>query len=161
MRILPITATKADLINLLIEWTELLAKENYTEALDMFLSDNFEFEWTPKLLEQAVYGYGCTGYTREEALETFGRCDYVVTSILENENKDEIIKNIDISFFTITDEEGKALGVGVKDYTSVVGDIHYFDIPINGEMSDLTAKFWIKKVDEHNITLAFQDMHMM
>ncbi len=55
-----------------------------------------------------------------------------------------VIESIDIRFFTITDKEGKKLGVGVKDYASIVVDIHCFNIPISGEMNDLAARFWIK-----------------
>lgn len=66
MKSLLITATKEDIVNLLFEWTELLAEEKYPKALAMFLVDNSAgIEWTAEILEQSVYGYGCIGFTRE------------------------------------------------------------------------------------------------
>ena len=97
MRTLPITASKEEIRELVIEWNELLAQEKYKEAFEMFPAENNELDWTPELLESAVYTYGCPGYTREEAEREFGSSDYKVTSILENPDKDKIIESIDIS----------------------------------------------------------------
>ncbi len=113
----------------------------------MFLLD--EDSWTPELLESAVYTYGCPGYTREEAQKEFGRADYKVTSILESPDRDTIIDSIDIS----------------SDYGWMGSDdiamIHYDNVPLNGIMSDLTARFFVRKVNEEEITLAFIDLHVM
>lgn len=73
MRTLPITASKEEIRELVIAWNELLAQGKYKEALEMFL---FTEDWTPELLESAVYTYGCPGYTREEAEKEFGSADY-------------------------------------------------------------------------------------
>lgn len=131
------------------EWNELLAVEKYEEAISMFLSDNLEVDWTPELLEQAVYGYGVIGYTREEIKEMFGSEDYKITSILDNKEKDKIMNSIEIS----------------RDWNfkgeNIIGMVHYDCVPLNGELSDLTARFYIKKVDGSNITLEFLDLHVM
>lgn len=72
MKTLPITASNEEIKELVIEWNELLAQEKYKEAFEMFLIDeNSELNWTPELLESAVYTYGCPGYTREEAEKEF------------------------------------------------------------------------------------------
>ena len=39
--------------------------------------------------------------------------------------------------------------------------IHYDNVPLNGNMSDLTAIFFVRKVDEDNLTLSFIDLHVM
>ncbi len=39
MKILPVTASKEEIRELVIAWNELLAQEKYTEALEMFLLD--------------------------------------------------------------------------------------------------------------------------
>ncbi len=147
MRTIPITASKEENRELVIEWNEFLAQEKYKEALEMFLLD--EDSWTPELLESAVYTYGCPGYTREEAQKEFGRADYKVTSILDNPDRDTIIDSIDIS----------------SDYGWMGSDdiaiIHYDNVPLNGTMSDLTARFFVRKVNEDEITLAFIDLHVM
>jgi len=97
MKTLPITASKEEIRKLVIEWNELLAQERYKEALEMFLIDESNV-WTPELLESAIYGYGCPGYTREEAEKEFGSADYKITSIFDHPDCDKIIESIDISF---------------------------------------------------------------
>ena len=149
MRTLPITASKEEIRELVIEWNELLAQEKYREAFEMFPVENNELDWTPELLESAVYTYGCPGYTREEAEREFGSSDYKVTSILENPDKDKIIESIDIS-----SDYG---WMGKND----IAVIHYDHVPLNGVMSDLTARFFVRKVTDDKLTLVFIDLHVM
>lgn len=150
LRTLPASAGELEIIKLLIEWTEFLAQEKYKEALDMFLLDEHnESHWTPELLESAIYTYGCPGYTREQAEEEFGSADYKVTSVLENPDKDKIIAGIDIS------SDYSWMG---RNDTAV---IHYDHVPLNGKMSDLTARFFLRKIDSNTVTLAFIDLHVM
>lgn len=149
MRTLHIDVNDEEIKNLVIEWSELLAVEKYEEALSMFFSDNLEGEWTSDLLEQAIYGYGVIGYTREEIKEMFGPEDYKITSILDNKEKDKIINSIEISRdWNFKDE-------------NIIGMVHYDCVPLNGELSDLTARFHIKKIGDNNITLKFLDLHVM
>ena len=149
MRTLPITASKEEIRGLVIEWNELLAQEKYKEAFEMFPAENNELDWTPKLLESAVYTYGCPGYTREEAEREFGSSDYKVTSILENPDKDKIIESINIS-----SDYG---WMGKND----IAVIHYDHVLLNGAMSDLTAIFFVRKVTDDKITLVFIDLHVL
>ena len=149
MRTLPITASKEEIRELVIEWNELLAQEKYKEAFEMFPAENNELDWTPELLESAVYTYGCSGYTREAAEREFGSSDYKVTSILENPDKDKIIESIDIS-----SDYG---WMGKND----IAVIHYDHVPLNGVMSDLTARFFVRKVTDDKLTLVFIDLHVM
>ena len=158
MRTLPITAQKEDIVNLLFEWTELLAEEKYPEALAMFLIDNSEgIEWTAEILEQAVYGYGCIGFTREEITEKFGSSDYKITSVNESKFKDDIIDDIEIDYIDMNSDEGT---YGATD-KNIIGIVHYNSVLLNEEMSDLTAIFWMVKIDENNFTLKFNNLHVM
>ncbi|WPC39921.1 hypothetical protein [Clostridium sp. JS66] len=149
MKTLPIDASDEEIKNLVIEWNELLAAQKYEEALSMFLSDNLEVEWTPNLLEQAIYGYGVVGYTHEEIKEMFGPEDYKITSILDNKEKNKIINSIEVS-----------RDWDFKD-KNIIGMLHYDCVPLNGELSDLTARFYIRKIYENNMTLEFLDLHVM
>ncbi len=149
MKTLPITASKEEIKELVIEWNEFLAQEKYKEAFEMFLAENNELDWTPELLESAVYTYGCPGYTREEAEREFGSSDYKVTSILDNPDKNKIIESIDIS-----SDYG---WMGKND----IAVIHYDHVPLNGVMSDLTARFFVRKVTDDKLTLVFIDLHVM
>lgn len=150
MKTLPIAASEEEIRGLVIEWNELLAQEKYKEAFELFpVEKNCDFDWTPELLESAVYTYGCPGLTREEAEREFGSSDYKVTSILDNPDRDKIIESIDIS---------SDFGwMGEND----IAVIHYDNVPLNGKMSDLTAIFFVRKVDEDNLTLSFVDLHVM
>lgn len=148
MKTLPITASQEEIKKLVIEWNEFLAQEKYKEALEMFLIDEGQV-WTPELLESAVYGYGCPGYTREEARKEFGFADYKITSIYDDPNRDKIIESINIS------SDYKWIG------TDDIALIHYDNIPLNGIMSDLTGKFFVRKINDNEITLAFIDLHVM
>jgi hypothetical protein len=118
MRTLSIDANDEEIRNLVIEWNELLAAEKYEEALSMFLCDNLEVEWTADLLEQAVYGYGVVGYTREEIKETFGPEDYKITSIFDNKEKDKIINSIEVNRDWNFEDE------------NIIGMVHYDCIPL-------------------------------
>jgi len=79
----------------------------------------------------------------------FGSEDYKITSIFDNKEKDKIINSIEVS----------------RDWNfkdgNIIGMVHYDCVPLNGELSDLTARFHIKKIDENNITLKFLDLHVM
>ncbi len=92
-------------------------------------------------LESAVYGYGCPGYTREKAEKEFGCADYKATSIFDHSDRDKIMESIDVS--------SAYKWMGEND----IALIHYENIPLNGIMSDLTARFLVRKVDDNEITL--------
>ena len=149
LRTLPAGAGREEIIGLLEEWTELLAEERYGDALSMFLIDTATGDWTPELLESAVYGYGCAGYTREEAAREFGRADYKVTSLKNSPAREEIHKAIDIS--------SDCGWMGRDD----IAAIHYGKVPLNGEPSDLTARFFVRKLDDQTVTLTLIDLHVM
>lgn len=56
-----------------------MAQEQYKEAFEIFpVVEDFELNWTPELLESAVYTYDCAGYTREEAEEKFGSTSHLL-----------------------------------------------------------------------------------
>lgn len=162
MKILQLPPNKNKIINLLIEWTELIVEEKYQQAIDMFLVDEFE-NYNAKILEQAVYTYGVVGYTKEEALKKYGYLNKA-TSILKSPHKDYIINNsIRIDIY---DED--TIGEGaINDYilflgkNKIIGFIDYDDFLLNGKMSDLTARFYIKKLNEKEYTLIFQDLHVL
>lgn len=158
MNLLPLDAPREHILNLLVTWTELLAQEKYIEAFEMFPCDCSDLVWTPELLESAIYTYGCPGYTREEAEKEFGSADYKATSLLESAYRDEVLEAIQIDYFTLTQEQGRAMMI--DDYETVIGDIHYNKFLLNGKMSDLTARFWLKK-REDGMILVFQDLHVM
>lgn len=174
MKTLPIRAGKEGIKNLVIEWTELLAQEKYSEALELILYDNTQkidgeiWTWTPEKLEAAVFTYGEPWYTKEDMKRLYGEdcpVDYKVTSVLGHPDKDHYLEEIEagIDFFdsAVSPEMAKTWGITGLDYGNIIGDILFDGVPLNGKRSDLTALFWIIKVDEEHITLVFRDLHVM
>lgn len=163
LRTLPMCADDLEIIKLLIEWTELMAAEKYEQALTMFQHYNQEVDWTPALLESAVYSYGCPGLSREEAERLFGSSDYKITSLLHAPDRAQILEYLDIDYddyAPFSEEKARRCGLTGTDYENILGMVHY-DVPLNGEASDLTAIFYIKKLNEETMTLSFFNLHVM
>ncbi len=140
--------TDDELRDAVVAWSELLSQEKYGEALGMFLhtSESFGFEWTPSNLEDWIANYGCA------------RIDYdcgeyhKVTSLFEQPLSEKFIRK------AIKIDRENLYGLNPKEYA---GMVHYNDIPLDGEPSDLTARFHIKKISEDTLTLEFLDVHVM
>jgi hypothetical protein len=148
MNIFKLDCVDDELRDAVVAWSELLSKEKYDEALGMFLhtSESFGFEWTPAHLEDWISNYGCarSDYDCEEY--------HKVTSLFEQPLSEQFIcKAIKI-------DRENLYGLNPKQY---VGMVHYDDIPLDGEPSDLTARFHIKKIGDAKVTLEFLDVHVM
>jgi hypothetical protein len=144
----PINCSDEEIRKAVVAWSELLAQGKFAEALDMFLhtSDSFGFEWTPEHLEDWVSNWGC-------ARADFDSGEYYkVTSLFEQPDVESYIQK------AIEVDRENLFGLNPKHY---VGMVHYGDVPLDGEASDLTARFHIKKIDSDFITLEFLDIHVM
>jgi hypothetical protein len=140
--------SEEDIRKAVVEWSELLSKGQFAEALSMFLhsSESFGFEWTPAHLEDWVSNYGCARKDYD------GGKYHKVTSLHAQPNSAEYIRKaikVDLPFI----KQPKADGF--------VGDVHYDDVPLDGKRSDLTARFRVKKLDAGKLTLEFLDIHVM
>jgi hypothetical protein len=131
-----------------VEWSELLVLGEYAAALRMFphTSESFGFEWTPEDLEDWISNYGC-------ARKDYDSGEYrKITSLFEQPGCEEFIRK------AIKVDRKHLFGRDPKRY---VGMVHYDDVPLDGEPSDLTARFHIKRVDGSALTLEFLDIHVM
>lgn len=155
MRTLSIDTTDSEIKSLIVEWSELLARKEYCVALDMFSYSTEEYAWTPKLLEQIIAGYGVIDPdpdTIKWLLQHHEVPRFEITTLAGRADGNEIIN-------TKIDVDRKNLyGLDPNDY---VGMVHYNDVPLSGFLSDLTARFHIKRVNERTITLEFLDIHVM
>ncbi|MDE7203246.1 MAG: hypothetical protein K2O91_15395 [Lachnospiraceae bacterium] len=174
MKTISISTGKEGIKNLIVDWIELLAQEKYSEALELILYDNTQtvdgelWVWTPERLEAAVYTYGLPWFTKEDIKREYGAdcpVDYKVTSILNAPDKDRLLEDIEssIDFFDydISADMAKTWGITRLDYKNIIGDVLFDGVPLNGERSDLTALFWIIKVNENDASLVFRELHVM
>ena len=76
---------------------------------------------------------------------------YKLTSITAQPDADRFIeKSIEI-------DRENLYGLDPAEY---LGMVHYDNVPLNGQPSDLTARFQIKRISDA-ITLEFLDIHVM
>lgn len=151
---LPITATDQEIRNVIVQWSELLAQKRYREALEILPHSKEEFDWTPELLAEVIAGYGVVGgdiETQQWLLSEHGVERFEISSLLEREDRDEIVAKIDV-------DRKNLFGLDPAEY---LGMVHYEDVPLSGFRSDLTARFHIKRVGEDELTLEFLDLHVM
>jgi hypothetical protein len=145
----PVSVSDDDLRRAVARWSELLAEKRFAEALAMFgvWEDEYADEWTPELLETTIANYGCSEPDPE------GRV-FAVTSLYElpGVNVDEYIaRHIEL-------DRQNLYGLDASRY---LGMIHFDGVPLNGDPSDLTARFNIRKVGEDRLTLEFVDILVM
>jgi len=136
MIVLPKDATDEDIINVVRDFVNLLAKERYVEAFEMMYR-NSKDEMSPELIKRLIEGYGF-----DESVKDVFR----VTSLEEMKNQEP---EFQIDWLeSVKGEKPREIGI-----------IHY-DLPINGEWSDLTAIFDVYEL-ENGIALSLYDIHIL
>ena len=140
MKKLPLDATDSQLLDLVHSWVDALAKEDYEFAYHITAHDRY-YQWTPKLIEKVIQGYGLPE----------PRSDGLVFQVTEIESASGNQPRHYVEFF---DEPIKIDGSNQK----AVGEI-WFDLPLNGKWSDLTATFEIRQ--DHTATvLVLNEVHV-
>jgi hypothetical protein len=140
--VLPLDAPHDSIKALVVEWSELLAAGRFADALAMF--PTADPSWAPQLLEKTIAGYGVPGYPDKVA--------HVITTLRGRPDADEIIRT------KIRVNRDALYGLDPARY---LGMVHYDDVPLDGERSDLTARFHIRRVGTDGLTLEFLDIHVM
>lgn len=150
MKTLPINANDDEIRQLVVEWNRLLSNEQYKEAIELFSSYG-EKTWSPEQLEKTISGYGIPCNSDDETLllllNEWGVEKFVMSPIH--------IEKIDSS---IEVDRDNLYGMNPNEY---LGMVHFFDIPLCGYLSDLTARFNIRRVEEEKIILELIDIHVM
>jgi len=151
MRVLPRTASDDQIRNLVVEWSEAIAGDGFREALDMFPCAQ---EWTADLLQRTIQGYGVPehGDTLAYMLEEWEVDEFKITSLFAMNDPQSFIRA------AIEVDRENLYGMDPRQY---LGMVHYNDIPLSGHVSDLTARFNIKKIGKDALTLEFLDVHVM
>jgi hypothetical protein len=131
---LPASASVSDLIAVVMRWVEVLAAEQYEQAYGMTAHDSYH-KWTPDLIRLVIEGYGLP--------EPHPRGPFRVTP------------------------RGQAMGdcyeLVAERYqepfpSGAIGEVR-FNLPLNGEWSDLTAVLAIYPV-ERQLVLCLNEIHV-
>lgn len=150
-RTLPLDCSDKEIRDLVLEWSELLAAENYAGALALLPS--VPDEWTPEILRLTIEGYGVPDLDPEVLLslhQEHGVERFVVKSLRDSVDLDPT-KSIDV-------DRKNQYGLDPAEY---LGMVHYRDVPLNSGPSDLTARFYIKRFGSDCLMLEFLDIHVM
>jgi hypothetical protein len=114
-------------------WLEYLVAEEYPEALAMLAASEL---WTPELLQRVIFNYGF--------IEPHPRgTTFVVTPVA-----------------TATGDGPRVQVTWFGEPTQGAVGYARYDLPLNGEWSDVTASFDILETPE-GLTLALDDVHVM
>lgn len=135
--------TLIDIENEIHFWFDLLADKKYREAYEFTLHDPY-YQWTPDLLEQVINGYGLP---YENGSPKYIVTKWTTATSIANHNY-----NKGITLFDKSRSHSNANFVEI-------GEI-YYDLPLNGEWSDLTVTFKILQSDDFS-TLELNELHVM
>lgn len=150
MKTLLLNASHNEIRQLVVEWNHLLSNEQYEEAIELIPSCK-EKLWSPEQLKKAISGYGAPLNPDDETLLYLlseWEVDRFIMSPINNEN---IESSIEV-------DRDNLYGMNPNEY---LGMVHFYDIPLSGYLSDLTARFNIRKIGEQKLTLEFIDIHVM
>lgn len=184
---LPLEATDEDILAAARGWLDLLAEERYQEAFD-YLHHLPEEHLTPTRLAYMIQNYGDLPYTEEERvkwaefmsqrdkrpleswLEQFGRRRQTVYKVTpldqlpppEEHTNMEVYRIRPVSDAETQDLLSRFPRVSSSDLEpdpNLLARVDY-DLPLNGEWSDLTAQFLVYRVDD-SLALVLQDLHVL
>lgn len=153
MRTLPLSATDDQIRDLVVEWHELLAAGRFGEALELVPSDTRE-AWTPESLSATIDGYGVINPdpdTIEYLRHEHGVERFEISSLAGRTDREAIVAGIDV-------DRENLYGLDPAGY---LGMVHFDDVPLSGNVSDLTARFHIRRVGADELALEFLDLHVM
>ena len=131
---LSVNSTDEEILSHIEEWVSALAEEDYESAYKRTKHDPY-YEWTPELIKNVINGYGLP--EPHPSGETFK-----VTPIKEAKGE--------------TPRQEVDRGPYDGDRFGYV----YYDLPLNGEWSDLTASFRLEKQDK-DLVITLEEIHVM
>jgi hypothetical protein len=141
MVVLRVDATDEEILGVVRRWVELLAAQDYAAAMDLTAHDEY-YEWKPDLMRQVIEGYGLP--------EPHPRGPFRVTPLAEasggRKPRHEVVRWDPPE----ARPEHNAMALGYVE----------FDLPLNGEWSDLTASFEIQQRSKGLLVLVLHEIHV-
>jgi hypothetical protein len=126
----PHGASDDDLVRFVDQWASLMESEDYAAAYEFTSHDPYK-KWTPALMQEVVKAYGESSPSQKVTLQG------IPTDITQR----------------------KEVTRWPKNQYGAVGEIWY-DLNINGMVSDLTATFTIIE-SESGLRIELNDIHVM
>jgi len=120
------------------KWLDYLASGDYKAAYDLTFHAPY-YQWTPQLIENIINGYGLP-YEN-------GETKYIVTDWRSASGKDRG-GQLDLYDTHVENDGYTQLGHG------------YYDVPLNGEWSDLSVVFRLVK-HENGAALLLEEIHVL
>ncbi len=136
LKVLP---SREEVLPFVERWVELLAQDRYEEAVEL-VEHPLGVNLTADMLRQVVANYGTLEPRRD------GKVFRVTSLSTAVQGEGPNTQQRDVDWF---DTEN-----GFR-----VGHVH-FDVPLNGEHSDLTATFWVNE-RENGFVLELEDLHVL
>ncbi len=163
MKTLPLEASDQEILDAVREWVELLIEERYTDAYEFLSHEKSPNNWTPELIAALIHNYG-SPEPRD------GNEIFKVTS-LEDAKVDppkymplrhdvHRYRDDDPEDFVWLLEAGKETKLFLRDLPENPGGYIWFDLPLNGYASDLTATLDFRVVNTHFV-FELNDIHVM
>jgi len=132
---LPREATDEEILALVGQWVELLAQGNYGAAYDVTAHEPY-YQWTPELMRQTIEGYGFA--------EPHPAGPFRITSFASAKGGPKPRHRVER--FETAQEDGR------------IGYV-LFDLPLNGQWSDLTATFGVYRYEDR-VVLSLNEIHV-
>ena len=140
MTTLPIGSSDDEILALIRAWAAALAEGNFNRAYALTAHDPY-YHWTPDLIRDVIAGYGVP---RSQANGLAHRVTALATATGPIKPRHEVRRF----------SEPRSLGAGI----AAIGEV-WFDLPLDGAWSDLTATFEIQRTEEH-LRLVLNDIHV-
>jgi hypothetical protein len=128
---LPATVTDAELIAFIDRWAALMEQEDYEAAFDF--TDHMDTGWDPEGIQEVVKAYGDADPNQRVTLAG------VPTDVQQRKEVDRWPDTNPYGYF---------------------GEIWY-DLNIDGQVSDLTATFALRRTEDGGVAVHLNDIHVM
>jgi hypothetical protein len=139
---LALDATPTEILKAVQAWVKLSEQEDYQNAY-AYTEHNEYYQWTPELIKDVIYGYGLPEPHPSGEI-------FKVTAVSPAGTEDrKLYHEVDFYDEPLPYEEKQA---------EITGQVWY-DLPLNGEWSDLTATFQIVKREAY-LTLELAEIHV-
>lgn len=139
MKTLPLEASDQEILDAVREWVGLLIEERYTDAYEFLYHEESLHGWTPALIATLIQNYG---------------------SPEPPESNEEVFKVTSLEDAKVDPPRYMPLRQDVHRYEDDPEGYIWFDLPLNGYASDLTATLEFRVRNNHFV-FELTDIHVM